>query len=111
MRVLVTGGSGFIGSHVVDKLIDAGHSVRLYDLAPSPYRSPEEVDFRAGDITNLDAMAAAMTTCEAVIPPPPPAPPPRGGSLPDRAQPQPPRGGRGRGGAAGGSPPPPGPGT
>src|SRR5436190_14341691 len=67
MRVLVTGGSGFIGSHVVDKLIDAGHSVRLYDLAPSPYRSPEEVDFRAGDITNLDAMAAAMTGCEAVI--------------------------------------------
>jgi UDP-glucose 4-epimerase len=67
MRVLVTGGSGFIGSHVVDKLMDAGHSVRLYDLAPSPYRSPEEVDFRAGDITNLDAMAAAMTGCEAVI--------------------------------------------
>ncbi len=59
MRVLVTGGSGFIGSHVVDKLIDTGHEVRLYDLAPSPYRSPEEVDFRCGDITSLEAITEA----------------------------------------------------
>jgi UDP-glucose 4-epimerase len=67
MRVLITGGSGFIGSHVVDKLIERGHSVRLYDLAPSPYRTPEEVDFRAGDVTDLDTMVDAMTGCEAVI--------------------------------------------
>src|SRR3954453_19324964 len=66
MRVLVTGGSGFIGSHGVGQLREAGHAVRLYDLAPSPYRSPEEVDFRAGDITDIDAMAKAMTGCEAV---------------------------------------------
>jgi UDP-glucose 4-epimerase len=67
VRVLVTGGSGFIGSHVVDKLIDAGHAVRLFDLAPSPYRSPEEVDFRAGCITDIDEMVTAMTGCDAVI--------------------------------------------
>ncbi len=67
MRVMVTGGSGFIGSHVVDKLLDAGHEVRLFDLAPSPYRSPEEVDFRAGDITDPAALLAAAEGCEAIV--------------------------------------------
>ena len=35
MKVLVTGGSGFIGSHVVDKLADAGHDPVIYDRIPS----------------------------------------------------------------------------
>ena len=36
MRVLVLGGCGFIGSHVVDALVDAGHTVTIYDLQPPP---------------------------------------------------------------------------
>ena len=43
MRVLVTGGSGFIGSHVVDKLRAFGHEPVIYDLRPSPWhRDPAD---------------------------------------------------------------------
>ena len=44
MRVLVTGGSGFIGSHVVDALIGAGMTPRILDLHPSPYHAAPEVE-------------------------------------------------------------------
>ena len=50
MTILVTGGSGFIGSHVVDKLIEAGHRVRVLDIRPPRYRG--DVDFVEGNITS-----------------------------------------------------------
>src|SRR5206468_11879561 len=65
MAVLVTGGSGFIGSHVIDRLLAAGHRPRIYDLRPSPYHV--DVDAVLGDLEDVDRLQSAMRGCSAVI--------------------------------------------
>jgi UDP-glucose 4-epimerase len=67
MRVLVTGGGGFIGSHVVDKLIAKGMTPRIFDLSASPYHSPLEVETFTGSITDPSNLDLAMRECDAVI--------------------------------------------
>jgi UDP-glucose 4-epimerase len=67
MRVLVTGGSGFIGSHVVDKLLAAGHEPVVFDLRPSPHHDPDEVPTIVGDLLDRGSLEAAMDGCGAVI--------------------------------------------
>jgi UDP-glucose 4-epimerase len=67
MRVLVTGGGGFIGSHVVDRLIDRGDTPRIFDLSASPYHSPLEVETFTGSITDPANLDLAMRDCDAVI--------------------------------------------
>jgi UDP-glucose 4-epimerase len=67
MRVLVTGGSGFIGSHVVDKLRARGHEPVIYDLRPSPWHQGDEsVDTVLGSITDREALERALHSCDAV---------------------------------------------
>src|SRR5947209_7249155 len=68
MRVLVTGGSGFIGSHVVDKLRARGHEPVIYDLRPSPWHldPAEPVDTVLGSITDREALERALHSCDAV---------------------------------------------
>lgn len=67
MRVLVTGGGGFIGSHVVDRLIARGITPRIFDLSASPYHSPLEVETFTGSITDPANLDLAMRDCDAVI--------------------------------------------
>src|ERR1700749_2516564 len=67
MRVLVTGGGGFIGSHVVDKLIAKGMTPRIFDLSASPYHSPLEVETFTGSITDPGNLDLAMRDRDAVI--------------------------------------------
>jgi UDP-glucose 4-epimerase len=67
MRVLVTGGSGFIGSHVVDKLCHHGVTPRVFDLLRSPHHAPGEVDTFIGSLMDSEALRLAMAGCHAVI--------------------------------------------
>lgn len=59
---LVTGGAGFIGSHLVDALMDAGHSVRVLDDLSTGLRDnlPGNVELIVGDIADHDTVGGAM---------------------------------------------------
>jgi UDP-glucose 4-epimerase len=66
-KVLVIGGSGFIGSHVVDKLLAHEHSVRVFDRQPERFRAPlPGVDYRFGDFADRMELVEALTGVDAV---------------------------------------------
>jgi UDP-glucose 4-epimerase len=57
MRVLVLGGSGFLGSHIVDEFLREKHDVTVYDLYPERFRrSPKGIKFVTGDFGNVGAL-------------------------------------------------------
>ena len=67
MKVLVIGGSGFIGSHVVDRLLTHGHSVRVFDRQPERFRAPlPDVDYCFGDFADRMALVEALSGVDAV---------------------------------------------
>ena len=74
MRVLVTGGAGFIGSHTVDLLLEGGCDVRILDnLQPrvhprgKPPWVPKKAEFIRGDVVNPSDLARALEGMEAVF--------------------------------------------
>jgi dTDP-glucose 4,6-dehydratase len=70
MRILVSGGAGFIGSHFVKRLRRAGDDVVVLDkLTYSGNRAnlPDDVEFHEGDIAMPDDVAAAAHGCEAIV--------------------------------------------
>ncbi len=73
MRVLVTGGAGFIGSHLVDRLLASGHEVRILDsLDPQVhdgvpgYLAPE-AELVVGDVRDHDAVARCLADADALV--------------------------------------------
>lgn len=58
MKIVFFGGSGFLGSHVCDKLSDAGHDVTIVDLRPSPYLRPDQ-KMVTGSLLDEDRSAPA----------------------------------------------------
>ena len=62
---LVTGGSGFIGSHVVDEMVRVGHKVRVLDQGVEPHR--KDVEFSDADLRDAAAVAKAAEGCDYVF--------------------------------------------
>lgn len=65
MNILVLGGQGFIGSHIVDKLFQDGHSVRV--LTRSPVLGKPEIKYISGDFLEKDDVTEAARNSDAVV--------------------------------------------
>ncbi len=63
-RVIVFGGSGFLGSHVAHALSEAGYRVRIFDLVPSRHLRADQ-EMVIGDLRDLEATVAAAGGCSA----------------------------------------------
>ena len=58
MKALVTGGAGFVGSHVVDKLVAGGIETRIYDLV-QPY-AQKGVEYYHASLLDMEKLRMAM---------------------------------------------------
>jgi UDP-glucose 4-epimerase len=65
--VLVTGGSGFIGSHVVDLLLAEGHEARVFDVRACSDAPRERCEHVVGDLLDPAVLLDAADGCEAII--------------------------------------------
>jgi dTDP-L-rhamnose 4-epimerase len=75
MNVLITGGAGFIGSHLADRLLAEGHRVRALDSleaqvhpdAARPSYLADEIELVSGDVRDHDAVGAALADIDGVV--------------------------------------------
>lgn len=64
-KVIVFGGSGFLGSHIADVLTEKGYQVALFDIKPSPYLKDGQ-EMIIGDILDSDFVENAISGCDIV---------------------------------------------
>ncbi|MGB3681079.1 MAG: NAD-dependent epimerase/dehydratase family protein [Rubrobacteraceae bacterium] len=65
MRCLVVGGNGFIGGHLVWRLVEAGHEVKVYDRSTARFRpAPEEAEYVEGELGNYGLLREAVEGVE-----------------------------------------------
>jgi UDP-glucose 4-epimerase len=68
LKSLVLGGNGFIGTHLVDGLLDEGSSVRIYDRSPNRFRAtPQNAEYVEGELGNHGLIRAAVEDVEVVF--------------------------------------------
>ena len=68
MNTLVLGGNGFIGSHLVDRLLSEGHTVRVFDKYKEYFRKPiKEVEYCFGDFGNRGLISDALADIDVVF--------------------------------------------
>ena len=73
MRVLLTGGTGFVGGWTAKAIVDAGHSMRFLVRNPARLQAGvatlgvDVADFAVGDITDRESVREALRGCDAVV--------------------------------------------
>lgn len=68
MKSLVLGGGGFIGSHLVGRLLEEGHEVRIYDRSPNRFLgTPQGAEYVEGDLGNHGLIRDALEGIEVVF--------------------------------------------
>lgn len=68
MRAVVVGGNGFIGSHLVDRLLDDRWQVVVYDRAPERYRPPHpRVEYLLGELGNTGLLTTVLPRADVVF--------------------------------------------
>jgi nucleoside-diphosphate-sugar epimerase len=65
MRLAITGGTGFVGSHLIDVALGAGHTVKALARREQPPR--DNVEWVAGDLGSRDALEKLVNSADAVI--------------------------------------------
>ena len=68
MNILVIGGNGFIGSHLIDHLLIKGHNVRVFDIVFERYREPlYNVDYRISSLDNIPDLYESLLGIDIVF--------------------------------------------
>ena len=67
MKVLVTGGGGFLGQAICKQLVDAGYTVCAFNRNRHAALDELKVEQRLGDVANLDTVLAASEDVDAIV--------------------------------------------